>query len=94
MQAFKNIFRDTCIILDREYVDYKLGQLISTVRINRPNDHFLQGKDYLTQIVLLSTCNSFIAARCSGSVGVMMFAKGFENVYAFNLGRYGVIGLD
>ncbi|MBR1805418.1 MAG: hypothetical protein IJ774_03420 [Selenomonadaceae bacterium] len=67
---------------------------MSEIQIDRPNDRFQQGKDYLTQMVLLSTCNSFVAARCSGSVGVMMMADKFEHTYFFNLGRYGVISLD
>lgn len=94
VQAFKQVFGDLCVIFDREYVDYTAGQAISLVRIDRPNDHFQQGKDYLAQMVLLSTCNSFVAARCSGSVGVMLMTKGFEHTYFFNLGRYGVISLD
>lgn len=94
VQVFKNIFRNFCVTFDREYVDYKPGEFISTVRINRPDDHFIQGKDYLTQMVLLSTCDSFITARCSGATGVMMLSEKFENVYAFNLGRYNMIGLD
>ena len=95
VKAFKNVFRNTCIILDREYVDYKVpGQAVGLVRIDRPNDHFIQGKDYLTQMVLLSTCNDFVAARCSGSVAVMLLEKSFEHTYFFNLGRYGVITLD
>ena len=94
MQVFKNIFGDFCVTFDREYVDYKPGQFICLTHIDRPNDYFIQGKDYLTQIVLLSMCNSFIAARTSGSVGVMLMAEKFEHTYFFNLGRYGVIGLD
>ena len=96
VQVFKNVFRDFCIVFDREYVDYHKtpGQEVSLVHIARPNDHFLQGKDYLTQMVLLSTCNSLVAARCSGSIGVMLLNDKFEHTYFFNLGRYGVIGLN
>lgn len=94
VHIFKNVLDDLCITLNREYVDYKSGQAVSLVRIDRPDDHFIQGKDYLTQMVLLSTCNSFLAARCSGTVGVMLMADNFEHTYFFNLGRYGVISLD
>lgn len=94
VQAFKQIFGDLCVTFDREYVDFKAGQRIGLVHIDRPNDHYIQGKDYLTQMVLLSTCNSFVAARCSGSVGVMMLTDKFEHTYFFNLGRFGVISLD
>lgn len=85
-----------CVTFDREYVDYNPQTDRSTAlsRIDRPNDHYIQGKDYLTQIVLASMCNSFVAARCSGSYSVMMMAENFEHTYFFNLGRYGVISLD
>lgn len=94
VQAFKNVFGDLCVTFDREYVDYQPGQAVGLVRIDRPNDHFQQGKDYLTQMVLASMCNSFVAARCGGSYATMMLADKFEHTYFFNLGRYGVISLD
>ena len=94
VQAFKNIFGELCVTFDREYVDYIPGKRLGSYGIDRPNDHYIQGKDYLTQMVLLSTCNSFVAARCSGSVGVMMLTDKFEHTYFFNLGRFGVISLD
>ena len=46
------------------------------------------------EMVLLSMCNSFAGAMCLGSAGVMMLSENFENVYAFNLGRYGVYPVD
>lgn len=94
VQTFKNVFGDLCVALDREYVDYQPGQAIGTIRIDRENDHYLQGKEYLLQIAIAATCNSFIAARCSGSVSVMMLADNFEHTYFFNLGKYGLISLD
>ena len=94
MQIFKQVFGNLCVTFDREYVDYKQDKFVSLMRIDRPDDHFQQGKDYITQMVLLSTCNSFVAARCSGSVGVMMMTEKFEHTYFFNLGRYGAISLD
>lgn len=94
VQIFKNIFGDSCVTVDREYIDYNPEIPNTLTRINRPNDHFLQGKEYLTEMMLLTTCTSFVATRCSGSCGVMMMTDDFENVYAFNLGKYGLIGLD
>lgn len=94
VQVFKQVFGKLCVTFDREYVDYKPGQEINLVRIDRPNDRFLQGKDYLTQMILLTKCDSFVAARCSGSVSVMTMAEKFEHTYFFNLGRYGAISLD
>ena len=96
LQIFKQVFRDICVTFDREYVDYKpdTQKFLASYRIDRPNDRYIQGKDYLTQMVLLTMCNSLVAARCSGSAGVMMMADKFEHTYFFNLGRYGVISLD
>jgi len=90
VQKFKEVFGDICITLDREYIDYSGRVQIARLHIDRPNDHYLQGKEYLTQMVLLSTCNSFVSARCGGSVGVMMMTAGFEHTYFFDIGHYDV----
>ena len=82
---FKNIFGDVCVTFDRSYIDYKQGKWITEHRIERENDYFLQGKEYLLEILILSQCTAFISARCSGAVGVMMLSDHFENTYFFNL---------
>ncbi len=92
IEIFKSTFEDLCVTLEREYVNYTAGKIVTQCRINREDDYFLQGKDYLIQILLLSMCDSFVAARCFGTVGVMILAEHFENTYFFNLGRYGIYG--
>lgn len=94
VKVFKDVFNELCITIDRQYVDYTEGGYITSYRVDRDNDRFLQGKEYLTELVLLSQCNSFIAARCSGTTGVMMLAENFEHTHIFNLGRYGMVTLD
>lgn len=98
IQFFKATFGDGfgtfCVTIDREYVDYKQGLFVNQVHTDRENDRFLNTKEYLTEIIILSKCNSFITARCSGSIGVMMLADKFDNTYAFNLGEYGVKPVD
>lgn len=93
-ETFGDGFGDFFLILDREYVDYVPGKVITSINIDRENDHFLQTKDYVTQMILLTMCNSFVTAKCSGAVGVMILAESFENVYAFNLGTYGIKPVD
>ena len=93
-ETFGDGFGDFCVIFDKKYVDYKPGKWFSQYNIDRENDRFLQGKEYLTEIVLLSMCNSYITSLCSGAAGVMMLANNFENTYAFNLGVYGVFPVD
>lgn len=94
VQNFKNIFGGLCVTLERDYVDFVPGKAVGEFHIDRENDHFMLGKEYLMEMSLLSTCTSFVTARCSGSAGVMVLAEGFENVFAFNLGRYGIISFD
>jgi hypothetical protein len=93
VKVFKHIFGDLCVTIERKYVDYDPQKSLFPSLMNE-NENFIRAKDYLTQVVILSTCNSFIASRCSGAVGAMMMAENFENVFAFNLGRYGIIFLD
>ena len=94
VQIFKNVFRDICVTIDRKYLDYDFQQAkpLGFCHMDRENDYYLLGRDYLTQMVILSTCNCFVCGITSGSVGVMMMSD-FENVHAFNFGKYGVIGL-
>lgn len=83
-------------MIERQYIDYDSAPKtnISRLHTDRENDYFLCGKEYITQLAILSKCNSFIAASCSGTVGVMMMTEKFENTYFFNLGRYGVVSFD
>ena len=94
VQIFKNVFRDICVTIDREYLNYDAQKAVPLgfFHIDRENDYYLLGKDYLTQMVIVSTCNCFVCGITSGSVGVMMMSD-FENVHAFNFGKYGRIGL-
>lgn len=87
LKTLKDTFGDLCVTFDKEFVDYVPGKSITSFRIERENDFFLQGKDYVTEIILLSMCDSLIVSQGYGTIGVMMFAEKFKNVYAFNLGR-------
>ena len=93
LQIFKNVFKNICVTIDREYLNYDRPLLIKDFHIDRENDYYLLGKEYLTQMVILSTCNCLVAGRTSGTIGVTMMGN-FENIYTFNLGKYGMIGLD
>lgn len=89
-QNFKNIFGDICVTFDKEFVNYIPGKCITSFRINREDAYFLQGKEYLIEMLILSKCNSLIMTRTFGTVGVMIFGETFEHTYFFDLGRYGV----
>ena len=89
-KIFQESFGDYLLTFNKTFADYKLGKSIGGTRIERENDHFLSGKDYLIEMMLLSKCNSFLASGGSGNNGVMLFAEDFENTYTFRLGSYGV----
>ncbi len=48
------------------------------------------GKDYLASVYILSKCKYFVAGRTSGSVAALLLSEGFEDVYLWNLGYYGI----
>ena len=86
---FKEFFKDVCVITKRQYVHYDGRQSIAFYHTNRENDFYLLGKEYLTQIVILSKCNCLLASLCGGTTGAILMSDGFENTVIFNLGRYG-----
>ena len=87
---FGDGFGTFCVTIDREYPDYTPGKFINYCGTNRENDRLLNVKEYLTEIVILSTCNAYVASKCSGAMAVMTMQNNFEHTYIFDLGRYGV----
>ena len=71
----------------REFVDYQGGYICET-SINRENDKYLQGKEYLTTIYILSKCNCIIAARASGTVAADIMSQGWEYAKYYDLGVF------
>ena len=85
---FKEFFKDACVITNRAYIKYDGQGPIGFYHLNRANDFFLLGKEYLTQIMILSKCNCLLASICGGSIGAALMADGFEKIAIFNLGTY------
>ena len=90
-QTCKDTFGESCITFDKEFVNYNVpGKVITSFRFNREDDNFLQGKEYLIEMLLLTKCNSLVMHRTYGTLGVMILGEHFENAYFFNLGIYGM----
>lgn len=50
-----------------------------------------RGEDYWIALNILASCNSLIAGRCTGTdMALLMNDNRYENVYLFELGRYGI----
>ena len=88
VQEFKTTFGDLCVTIDREYIEYDPKTWINENLIDRENDVYLQGKDYLIETYLLSMCNSFVAAKSNSVACLMFLTENFENTFVFDLGLY------
>ncbi len=75
-EAFQAEFGDSYITNRRSYIEYSGDKRTPECRIDRENDYFLQGKEYLTQMVMLSKADCFIGGRTSGTVGLMLMSGG------------------
>ena len=90
LKIFQESFGDYLLTYDKPFKDYIVGKTRGNTVIDREDGHFLSGKEYVIEMLLLSKCNSFIASGGAGSNGVMVFAeKYFDNIYEFRLGNYG-----
>ena len=84
VEAFKNKFDDKCILLDQLDVEYYNSDTTTDSESSELEDEpFLRGKKYLTQMVLLSTCNFLIAERCGDATNAMLMTSKFANTYFF-----------
>ena len=93
-QTCKKVLGDICYSLPgKEYFKYDGKTNITFYHNNRENDYYLQGKEYVMQMGMLAKCNSLVATRCSGTLGVAMMNDKFENIYTFNLGKYNFIDM-
>ncbi len=84
---FRKEFGTNYIATETEFVDYQGGYL-SQNTVERKNDKFLRGVEYLTNIVMLTKCNCMVAGRTSGTVGACLLSEGWEYSYFFDLGSY------
>ncbi len=90
LKIFQESFGNYLLTFDKPYKDYKPGKTVGYTRIERENDYFLSGKDYLIEMLLLSKCNSFIASGGAGNNCAMFFGENFDNVHVFDFGCYGI----
>lgn len=87
-KQYKDEFGDMVVTSEQYFYEYDGIHYISDMRSDRKNDAYLQGLEYLVCLLILSECNCFIAGRNGGAVGALLFEKGFEYEYVWNLGYY------
>lgn len=71
----------------RYYDTYNLK--LAQTKEFRDTDKYLNGKEYLINIILLSKCKGFIAGYTGGVYGAVLMKEGkYEQEYFFDLGKY------
>ena len=90
----KKEFGDAYITNSHVFTKYEENKWAPEFKSDRENDEYLQGKEYLATMVMLSRCNCFVGGRTSGTVGIMLMTDGFEDSYIYCIGRYGMEGTE
>ena len=66
-----------------------LSLLMDTTVFDRPNDKYLKGLEYISEMYILSKCDSLVCGETSGTIAVLIRNNNnFNNYYFFNLGLY------
>ena len=83
-------FGEKLILPEQEYINFNPDDRkeISLYSLNRDNDKYLNGLEYLTSKLLLCECKGLITSMCGGTVLTMLFSKSFDYIYVFDLGVY------
>ena len=45
-------------------------------------------KNYLLNIIILSTCLDIITSKCNGAAAIFIFSNGFRHIKIYDLGIY------
>lgn len=72
----------------KQFIEYHGEKSIGKVVINKVQDKYEEGMDYLVTIAALARCDCFVGGHASGTVGVILMNKNFEYCYIFDLGLY------
>lgn len=90
-KSFYAEFGNRLIVPDTtRYVDTGENYLADIVR--KEKNGFISGRNYLTSIYVLSKCKCLVAGRTSGSLAAVLLSEGYEDMYLWNLGYYGIDG--
>lgn len=94
--AFRRAFGDKLLVKEQNLVDYRGGYIGESVPdFRRDKERYLQGLEYLMNILLLARCPNILASRASGSIAVALLEHIGQNVRYYDLGvyrRFGVSG--
>lgn len=83
-EKFINNFKDKIKMIQNKNISYTGGYIG-----DNKNLHGIKfQKLYLKSMIMASKCIDIVSARCSGSMGAFIFAKGFRNTIVYFLGQF------
>lgn len=96
LREFTEAFGDEVISTERRYIKYIVcdgveGQYLRYVKPpEREREKYLSGLEYLTDVYIMSRCNSIIGSTTCGMIASVLMSEGFEHSYFFDCGVFGI----
>ena len=89
IESFRAEFGNNLVMREQNLVEYNGGYIGECrPRIKREKERYLQGLEYLENIILLTKCPRLLASRASGSIAVALLGDGNQRVDYYDLGVY------
>ncbi len=83
----KNEYKDQLMVLEEPDIFYKSGYYADNIP-DSTYERRKNGINYLTNIIILSKCNSLIGGITSGMIVTLLLNENFEEIYYWRLGYY------
>lgn len=91
-EGVRNIFRrefgDDLLIWQNELPAYETGYLLSSGALGAADRAVRLADQYFISVLLLARCPCLLAGCTSGSLGAMLFSRGYEWSHIYDLGTY------
>lgn len=93
VEYFKNqndikVYKTDKAYYDKLYYQQEDRSVLGKVHLERKNENFKRGIEYLSSLVILSDCDEIIAGNCGGTLFALLYGDGYIHTYVFNKGRY------
>jgi len=83
---FREKFGDRLIMAQEDLPEYSDGPLAKTLADGA--SYVEMSRQYLTSVLLLARCRCLLAGCASGTIGALLFSRGFESCRVYDLGFY------
>ena len=87
-EKFRRSFGEILVTNKTHYISYNTGSIGQGTHTENEDKNYMEGLEYVSQIMLLSSCDCLVAGLTSGTIGALLFTSGYEYKYIFDLGVY------